>query len=365
MKTSAKICAASILLGVLIALIVASALLRPANSGSREIEGRPLADWVRDLGKHSELENARAVLVRQGPVIIPELLRSIRETDRFSTRLQDAVARTRLGQRLEIKRYNRQAVRTWLFFVISDIGTAAKYSSNWDNELQMAVDALLVEMKDKPRGQYTIPYKLGSFGERAKSALPTLIAMCRTDYPRHDILHALAEIGPDAYAAEVALFATNFVSSTDVRMSVAAIQALGACGSNAVAAVPQLLPLLSQSESQINAVLFALARIGNMPPETQTKLEQFLHLRNDVYSANAALALLRIDTNALTARAIVQSRLHPLVGTNLHTEMVVRVASIPEIARHFEPELRKLAAKTNLPSSDVARVALKRIAKSI
>jgi hypothetical protein len=110
MKTRTKICAASILIGALVVIGFAFAL-RGGHSGGRKIEGRPLTDWVRDLGDAAKFENARAVLVRQGPEIIPDLLQSIRETDRVSSRLQDVVAGTRLGQRLEIKRYNWQMIR--------------------------------------------------------------------------------------------------------------------------------------------------------------------------------------------------------------------------------------------------------------
>jgi HEAT repeat protein len=229
--------------------------------------------------------------------------------------------------------------------------------------MRMAVDALLVEIKKNTQLQSTLVRRLGNFGDHGKGALPTLIEMCRANSLRPEVLHALAEIGPDAYAPEIVSVATNFIFSRDIQMSIAAIEALGACGSNSIPAVPQLLPLLS-NETRADAALLALAQIGHMPPETQTTIEHFFHFSNTAHSANAALALLRIDTNASTARAIVQSRLHPLVGTNLHIPMIVSVARIPEIARQFEPELRKLAAKTNLPSSDIARAALKRIAQT-
>ena len=358
-KTRTKIWAASTVVCVLVALGL-YALWRPQLS-DKQIEGRPLAAWVQDLGDHGDFLKAHATLTRQGPEIIPGLLLYLPETERLSSRLQDYAAGTRMGRRLSIIPYNARMVRFGLLKITAEIALQAQYSEKWTTEFRMAVDALMRDFEGNPSDRNTAAFLLGHFGEHAKRALPELVDMCRTNYARPEVLHALAQIGPDRYAPEVIAVATNFISSIDLRMRISAMQALGACGSNAVSCVPLLLPLLKSGEGRrAEVVLSALAQIGGIPSEVRPQLEKFVADGSSV----AALALLRIDSNAPTARAIVQSRLHPLVESDLHTDMVARVARIPEIARLFEPELTKLAAKTNVPTSDIARFALKKISET-
>jgi hypothetical protein len=360
---------------ILAVLILAAAsfilLLRQNALSEKQIEGRPFAAWVRDLGRPSAREDAHAVLVRQGPAAIPILLDAIKGTRGLSARIEDRLPRIAGIKSLTGERVYWEVARSDLFRVISDIGFQHQFSTN--AELHLAVAALIGELNSSSlsnRDRSAIIMHLGQFGPIATPALPAISKVMREGYCDWKILYALGNIGSREYWPEILAAATNRLSSRDERSQMAAIRVLGTIGTNAAVAVPHLVALIEQTSPEgatpatnlshevvAESVLIALAQIGRVPPHLKWHLTEMMDSGSRLSGA-AAAAMLRIDPTEPTALAIVQSRLHPLVDRATHKHMVGIVCANPFIARLMEPQLTKLASQTNLATAQQARFTL-------
>jgi hypothetical protein len=315
------------------------------------VEGRPISDWINELGKVQGWDNARTVLSRQTPIIIPNLLKAHSQTRSISTRFTTKLMRVQRAQPNFDKAASVEMIRGNLLLVISDIGKRYRYSTDFDPELQAAARAVVEEVKNDSR----CAKLLGEFGQKAASVRSQLIEMVREGKTDPALLGCIAKLGPAEYSAELARIATNQISPESIEL-------LGACGEAARPAIPLLTSLLDeQVEWCRSKALVALARIGQPPAQLKPRFVEWMDTRQ--YSTAAAVLMLQIDQNNATASNIVSSRLHPLSGED-HLPMIELVAEAPTVAILFEPQLEKLAGKTNEQTCHLARQTLRRISMS-
>lgn len=363
------------ILAIIFALAAAAFFsMRYDALSQKQIEGKPFAQWVRDLGRISTTEHAQAVLVKQGPAAIPMLLDAIKSTRGISARLE-----TRLTGlvRKRGKSFGEpvywELARGQLLGVISDIGFRNQFATDPPVELNLAVQSLVDELtnsSESPRGQTTLPWRLGQFGPIAKPALPAIIKLLREGNSDTRVLHAVANIGAPEYWRDIIAAATNKLSVEKLRTDKqfqsqrAAIRVVGTLGTNATSVVPQLVELLDENSSYQQEIkesaLIALAQIGSVPPELKPRLNEIMAEGTRVSSA-AAAAMLRIDPTEPTALAIVRSRLHPAVDPYTREPVVEIVSGNPFLTRLMEPQLLNLASRTNMASAQQARFALKQM----
>jgi hypothetical protein len=361
------------ILAILFALATAAFFsFRHDALSEKKIEGKPISRWVRDLGTISKTEEAHAVLVKQGPSAIPALLDAIKSTRGISARLETRLtALARKRGKLVGEPVYWELARNNLFRVISDIGLRNQFSPNPAPELDMAVQAFLDELSNRSlsvREQTTMMWWLGQFGRVAKTALPTMAKFIREGNSDPMVLEAVVNIGAREYWRDILPAATNRLAHADPRPAIqfrsrwSAVRALGSLGTNAVSAVPQLIALLQQNSSYqqelTEQLLIALSQIGEVPPTLKPRLSEIMEEGNRVSGA-AAAAMLRIDQTEPTALMIVQSRLHPAVKGYAHEAMVDLVCQNPFLRRLMQPQLEKLASRTNAPTALQARFALK------
>ncbi|HXT38613.1 MAG TPA: HEAT repeat domain-containing protein, partial [Candidatus Angelobacter sp.] len=113
---------------------------------------------------------------------------------------------------------------------------------------------------------------------------------------------------------------------------------LGALGPAAKAAVPELLPLLSDSDGRVRfETAFALGRIGADTPEVRTALTKMLMDPVKEVRFSAAISLWSFDRTNTTAT----SRVEQLISTNNLSWPSISLMKFGENARVFAPDLKR------------------------
>jgi hypothetical protein len=346
-------------IAVIVAIVMACVLIILRGSGpERQIEGKALSDWVQMLGDSEVRQRAHQTLAAQGPDLIPELLRQIKRTRGFSARAENKALAVGRSWRLNVSQpLQWTAIRAELFMVISEIGMTQRFSTNSPPELKIAVDAMTKEFLAGGANGRLYAVLLGRFGNHAQSALPALMGVLRFDPTNAAVFAAISEIGPGLFSPEVVSLATNNILSGNEFLIHTSIRAIGRCGPSAAPAVPYLVKALdARSGADSRQALTALAEIGVIPTELKPRLQKIMELGSPD-AGEAALAMLRIDPASGLALGIVRTRLDARVESNLHDRVVSIVAFTPALAALFEPELQKLASRTNTTSA-LARYAL-------
>jgi hypothetical protein len=333
------------------------------------VQGKPLSAWVRDLGNPNlaatNRTHAREVLMQQAPTLIPELLHS-RSSSALAPfeKLFDKFGRLTgiAGQP-----FNPSIARSELLFVISGIADKNNVAFERRPEFQTCVEELLRQLKSDPAYANGYFMVIGAFGVNATNALPTLVASLPTtfsftNFPQAMLLNAIAEIGPGPYSQQIIPAATNLLLSSSNHTFIA-LRALGSCGTNAKPFIPHIVQVLETRQDHAHTALRALAQIGQLPNELKPLLTQWME-RGAGSAGPAAVAMLQIDPKEITALNIMQARLHPLAGGD-HNEMIDLLSRVPSVAKLVVPDLKKLANKTNVPTSYLARQTLRQIAAEL
>jgi hypothetical protein len=343
----------------IIAIVIIVDLIAVRRNGSeRQIEGKALSDWVRMLGDSQVRNRAHRILTAQGPHFIPELLREIDRTRGFSARAENKALTVGRFLRLNVSDpVPWNVIRGELFMVISEIAMTQRFSTNPVPELKIAVDATTKEFLTDATNANFYAVLLGRFGDHAQIALPVLMGALRSKPTSAAVLAGISEIGPGPFSSEVISIATNNLFFGDEFLRHASIRAIGRCGTNGISAVPFLVKAINfPSRANSKEALAALALIGSPPVELKSRLKKIIE-QGGPDDGEAALAMLRIDPTDPLALGIVRVRLDPRIDSYLHNRVISVVAFSPPLAALFEPELQKIAARTNTTSS-LARYAL-------
>jgi len=164
-----------------------------------------------------------------------------------------------------------------------------------------AISTLCSAMSDNPSGRVKqqAAEVLGQFPVAAKPAIPNLIALLKSNGPRHSAAKALGMIGPNASAATEPLAAALKDHDKDVR-SAAAI-ALGQIGPRAAAAVPALAGAVPDRDKSVTiAAIEALEAMGS---KAKPGIPALLKVLKDPHFGDAARkALMAISPSALKSR---------------------------------------------------------------
>ena len=278
-------------------------------------EGRPLSEWLAELGwqdedeiwdandraREAKAQRAREVLGRIGPEAIPHLLRWVRyETPPPSLfRGLLRVARHHFGFATDALRYRADALRY--------------------------------------RADGT-PTAFGLLGPAAAPAVPRLVTYARSGSweVRYRSIDALATIGPSALPA-----LTNLLSADngDIRCRVA--QRLGRCGTNAAPAIPALVAALKDSKATVQgAAAWTLGALQLEPALVVPALMSAARAPAPEVRGSALRALLRFGPDAQPALPLLlEAWKAPQTDTNLAAEIERALPTIaPEALTNAPPQ---------------------------
>ena len=288
--------------------ILALALVWTLSNREPRYEGRPLGQWLAELGwqdedeiwdandraREAKAQRAREVLGRIGPEAIPHLLRWVRyETPPPSLfRGLLRVARHHFGFATDALRYRAD-------------GT---------------------------------PTAFGLLGPAAAPAVPRLVTYARSGSweVRYRSIDALATIGPSALPA-----LTNLLSADngDIRCRVA--QRLGRCGTNAAPAIPALVAALKDSKATVQgAAAWTLGALQLEPAVVVPALMSAARAPAPEVRGSALRALLRFGPDAQPALPLLlEAWKAPQTDTNLAAEIERALPTIaPEALTNAPPQ---------------------------